>query len=146
MNCIEFQMIERFFNKRELGSGGPITKNLLFSPEHVDLLKIKMIPAVDIVYAALSRVKTLAKTKYDEHVGIRLIPKVLHAGARRNIPHNFIPGILLLYLELCENCEWRHLLNGIVEERRASGEWTEEMTEEVCKALAKMPGFRYAQK
>src|SRR5262249_46369026 len=136
MKCIEFRMIEQFFHNRQLGSGGPVPRERLFRPEHVKLLKIELIPAVDIVYAALGRVNSLARTKYDKHVGIRLIPKVLHACERRNIPQNFIPGILLLYLELCENCEWRYLLNGIVEERRASDAWSEELTEEVCVALA----------
>ena len=144
--CNEYQMIEQFFHKRQSGMGGPITANRLFRPEHIDLLKIELIPAVDIVYAALARVSSLARTKYDKHVGIRLIPKVLHACERRNIPQNYIPGILLLYLELCENCEWRHLLNGIVEEQKASQEWSEELAEKTCMALAGIPGFRYAKK
>lgn len=133
-----FEMIGKFFvdvhyeERREEGKvrrirrnppsfhlGGPIPKNLLYKPENEKVLKLDLTPAVDIVHVALGRVRSLAKTKYDEHTGIRLIPKVLHACERRNIPQNFAPGILLMYVELCERCEWRDLLPRIHSEKRA---------------------------
>jgi hypothetical protein len=146
MQCNEFRMIEQFFRKRRAGRGGPVSASQLFCPENRALLSIEFIPAVDIANEALSRVKSLARTKYSSNVGTRLIPKVIAACNKREIPQNYIPGMLLLYLEVCENCEWRHLLNGVVEGWRASGDWSEEWVDEVCRSLSGIPGFRYAKK
>jgi hypothetical protein len=132
-SCLEYHAIGLFFEeehlitKRQEGEerikflkppswycGGRVPGRALYREDNIALLKIDMIPAVDITYAALGKVNKLAKTKYDEHVGIRLIPKVLHACERRGIPQNFVPGMLLLYLEHCENCPWRHLVPEIL--------------------------------
>jgi hypothetical protein len=134
---LEYEIIEKFFLETHFDrimeegkvrkirrsppswfNGGPVPKKLLFKDENVKVLQLDLIPAVDIVYRALPFVRSLAKTKYDEHVGIRLIPKVLHAAERRNIPQNFAPGILLMYLEHCERCPWRFLIPTLYKEKR----------------------------
>src|SRR5581483_2152260 len=92
-----FEAVERFFQRSHIEEryidgkkvrkhlsppswhcGGPVPKSLLSAPEIPTLLKIDLIPAIDITNTALSFVKSLAKSKYDEHTSMRLIPKVLH--------------------------------------------------------------------
>lgn len=161
MECIEYQILHRFFEEEHLDTkivegeervrtlkpptwygGGRVPKGSLYREENKKLFKIDIIPAVDITNFALARVKSLARTKYDESVSFRLIPKVMHACGRRGIPQNFVPGILLLYLEHCEGCRWRHLLPHILQTKRAklagkdsSDEWTEDMCDVVEKFI-----------
>ena len=148
--CIEYMMMRRFFHEEHLAtkqvegeerikflkpptfhSGGKVPKDALYRDDNRLLLQLEMIPAVDILYAALGRVNTLAKTTYKEsepwhklpfaeNVGIRLIPKILHACERRGIPQNHSPGILLLYLENCEGCQWRDLVARILTEKQSA--------------------------
>lgn len=139
LEFIEHQMLTRFFLEEHLivkkqdgeekmkflkppswHGGGRVPKSALYRKDNIFLMRIEMIPAVDIIYAALGTVNSLAKTKYDEDVGIRLIPKVLHACERRGIPQNFAPGILLLYLEHCEGCQWRHLVAPMLQEKQGA--------------------------
>ncbi len=175
--CQEFEMIEKFFAtvhyeelldqgkriKRKFSPpswhvGGQIPKAHLFRPENVTLLGIDLIPAVDIIYRGLEGVRILAKTKYNEKYGwIPLIPKVLHACERRNIPQNFAPGIMLMYCELCEGLEWRHLVRRVYEDKKAAllvfekltregnseakeidASWTEYQLDQVCDLLVAM--------
>lgn len=138
-DCLEYVVIRRFFHEEHLVTkevegeerikflkppswygGGRIPNGAYYREENKPLLRFELIPAVDILYAALERVNTLAKTKYDENVGIRLIPKVLHACERRGVPQNHAPGILLLYLEHCEGCQWRHLVPEMLYDKQKS--------------------------
>ncbi len=138
-DCLEFQMLYMFFEhdhattQVEAGAerikflkapawhvGGKVPGEALYRDDNIKLLRFEMIPAVDIVHMALEKVNCLAKTKYDENVGIRLIPKLIHACERRGIPQNFVPGILLLYLEHCEGCPWRNLLPKLLLEKQAA--------------------------
>jgi hypothetical protein len=153
MDCVEYQILHRFFEEEHLDSqvlegeervrnlkppgwygGGKVPAASLYREENKKLLKIGIIPAVDITNFALARVKSLVRTKYDDKVSFRLIPKIMHACERRGIPQNFFPGILLLYLEHCEGCRWRHLLPQILQIKQAglskkdkSEEWSEDM-------------------
>jgi len=145
-DCLEYEVMSRFFHEEHLISkhegeeervkflkppswhgGGRVPKDALYREDNKFLLRIEMIPAVDILYAALAKVKTLAKTKYDENVGIRLILKVLHACGRRGIPQNYVPGIVLLYSEHCEGCPWRHLVSRILHEKQMALRYVEHM-------------------
>lgn len=116
---LEGKRLKKRFSPPSFHIGGQIPLGHLLKEENIELLKIDLIPSVDIIYRALEGTRTLVKTRYHkEHGWIPLITKVLHACERRNIPQNFAPGIMLMYLELCEGCEWRHLVRRIYEDKK----------------------------
>jgi hypothetical protein len=160
MECIEYQILHRFFEEEHLDTkivegeervrtlkpptwygGGKVPKGYIYREENKKLFKFDIITAVDITHIIVPRVKELARTntKYNENITPKnasfiLIPKVMGECSKRGIPQNFVPGILLLYLEHVEGCRWRHLLPHILEMKRdglskkdSADKWTEDM-------------------
>jgi hypothetical protein len=171
MECIEYQILHRFFEEEHLDtrviegeervrtlkpppfhSGGKVPKGYIYREENKKLFKFDIIPAVDITHISVPRVKELARTNNEnkiykgnitpQNASFILIPKVMGECGKRGIPQNFVPGILLLYLEHVEGCRWRHLLPQILQIKRAglykkdsSDEWTEDMCNVVEKFI-----------
>jgi len=103
-------IIRRFFEQEHWHCGGPIPDDLLYSDRNVFLLGLKLEEAIDIAHASVAKARLVRDHpelgieggKFDKHLGEKLFPKVLHTCEKRHIPQNFIGGILLIYLEICE--------------------------------------------
>ena len=104
-----FEAIDKMFSNESFYCGGPIPQYALKDPANVGLLGMELVLAIDIAHNALEKSKGLAKTKYTKKIGQKLIPKIIHNCESKNIRQEFIGGMMLLYLELVEGCEWRHL-------------------------------------
>jgi hypothetical protein len=107
--CLEFDIIRRFFRKQKWPIGGPIPEELLYNPKNLKYLSnctnstTGLIDAVDLAYLAFDRAKLTGRDKYQrDNIGGRLLPKIFHACARRGVPQNYVGGILLIYLEVIE--------------------------------------------
>ncbi len=111
VECPEYEAIIKFFTPQKYYCGGPIPRHLLAVPKNIPVLKIELAEAISIAHAALDRVRVLAKSKYHPKIGQQLIPKIIHATHGYNIRKEMIGGLILMYLELCEGCNWRHLVN-----------------------------------
>jgi hypothetical protein len=107
----ESDAVERMFENEHFYCGGPIPNYAIKDPENVKLLNIKLTQSVDIAHEALGRVNKLAKSKYRPRMGERLIPKIIHMCEEKNLQQEMIGGLILLYLELVEGCEWRYLVD-----------------------------------
>ena len=111
VECPEYEAIVKFFTPQKYYCGGPIPRHLLAVPKNKPVLKIEMAEAIHIAQEALSQVRVLAKSKWNKKIGMHLIPKILHSIEGYNIRKEQAGGLLLMYLELCEGCNWRHLVN-----------------------------------
>ena len=106
----EFEAIDRFFEGYSYYCGGPIPSDILKDKDNVNLLRMPLFDAIDIAHQTIDRTPVLAKTRYKSHIGQKLIPKIIHSCEKRNIRREMIGGLMLLYLEIVEGCDWRPLV------------------------------------
>lgn len=95
--------IKKFFRSEWWWMGGRVPEAVLLSDRNLRIVRnIDLIDAVDIGYAALERTEELARTDKSPNVDIKLCMRVLRKCERLEIPQNYIGGMFLLYLDLCE--------------------------------------------
>lgn len=114
--CVEFDVIRRFFRKQKWPIGGSVPEELLFNPKNVEYLegyknKDKgLVHAVNVAYAAFEQAKLAGRDKYQKkNIGQYLIPRILHACGRRGVPRNYVGGVMLVYLEVIERLPIRSI-------------------------------------
>ena len=96
-----------YFYNRELYSGGPISTQLLKSPEYISaVLNTLMIDGTDGAWGVLGSPTKQEIKKVERGMGIfqntEHIISILRQCAEAEVPKCFAPGILLMHLELCE--------------------------------------------
>lgn len=97
--------IKKFFHNKTWWAGGSIPKSILLTSQHVKLVSyIDLIKSIDYGYAAIAR-SGLARSKYKDHAEIRIALRIIHECERLGIPQQFIGGLFLMYLKLCEKAE-----------------------------------------
>lgn len=104
-------VIRQFFQEESWYCGGPIPDDLLCNDRNVFLLSLAFEDAIDIGHASVAKKGCLAREhpeldlvagRVSKYASVKLFPKILGICAKRRIPQNFIGGILLIYLEICE--------------------------------------------
>ncbi len=106
--------IKRFFETMSYHSGGPISKSRLCSDEYVNLvINIEIPSAIDIGYALIKqhgeKYGYFAKTGFynqkiqeGESIDTKIWMSVMQRCHSLHILQEYIGGIFLIYLELCE--------------------------------------------
>lgn len=103
------EIVKDFFQKYKYYCGGPIPEYMFDEIESLQFVTIEQ--ACDIVHSAISKSKSLARSKLTKYAAQKLLVKIIHKCENNLIPQEFAPGIILLYIELIEGCNWRHLVN-----------------------------------
>lgn len=98
--------IDMFFLDKSWHAGGQIPDELLHNKRNYKLINnATLIDALDLAYKCIAVCRTLAKTGYQRNADVRVAIRVIHECERHGIPQDYIGGMLLLYLELCEKVE-----------------------------------------
>lgn len=101
------KQIHTFFEDKEMHFGGPITRNKLNEVYYVCLLiDIDLLKAIKIAYTLMGIETEHLDEDSDEDLeiteDIQMVLNVLHDGASKGVDKEFLGGILLMHLELCE--------------------------------------------
>lgn len=95
--------LTKFFSNRYWYNGGRVPCDLLYTKRNFRLCNnITVVDALDLAYDCIKQAKQLAKTTYRKNVEIALALKIIHECEGKDIPQDYIGGLFLLYLELCE--------------------------------------------
>jgi len=101
--------IGMYFKEKQMHYGGSIPAEVLFSPYNISLvLNTSICDGVDFSYKYIESNGYVVKkiTETDRLPSdVRLVLRSLHECACLNIPKQFIGGMILLNLELCEGIE-----------------------------------------
>lgn len=102
--------LNKFFSRKQWYAGGPIPPELIHTKRNYNLVKnIDIVHAIDIGYNGISKTMKnngkLARTQRELDLDIYLALRVIHQCERMGIPQDYIGGLFLLYLELCEKVE-----------------------------------------
>lgn len=92
------QLLMRFFNDQQMHYGGPITAEVLYHPENVQIVQyMEFQQAVPIFYQCLKDNGIPGgKDQY------KMLIKLQEEAHRKEIPKQYSGGILLVYLKLCK--------------------------------------------
>lgn len=97
--------IIRYFDGKKMHCGGPIPKSFLHHPDYLTMVSnLDICSGVDRAYEALERAGRFNST--DDPVGedIKYIVNLLHE-VEAIVPRPFVPGIMLMHLELVDGVE-----------------------------------------
>lgn len=95
--------IGTFFSDKKWYNGGSIPDELLYTKTNFRLInRITIADAIKLAYDSINVGKTLVKTGYSQNGEMYLTLRILQDCGKKHIPQDYIGGLLLLYLELCE--------------------------------------------
>lgn len=98
--------LSTFFKGRSWSCGGPIPEELIYTKRNFRLINnIALVDALDLAYDRVGKCRHLAKTSYRKNVEVGITLKTIKACHDIGIPRDYVGGLLLLYLELCEKVE-----------------------------------------
>jgi hypothetical protein len=99
-----------FFDGREMHCGGNIPQCLLCSEQNISMvLNTRLEKGIHRAYKGIAldgNISTEAASDSLVPEDIKMVVSVMNAAAKRKIPPQYIPGIVLLYLEYCEGIEF----------------------------------------
>ena len=99
----EINYLRSFFEDKKNADNEEIDILSLCDDLNLSLLRnMDLETAVSITYDAAEE-DGLANS----HDEVQMVLDVLDECRIKKIPQNFIPGILLIYLEICEACSWK---------------------------------------
>jgi hypothetical protein len=99
------EYINRFFKTQEMYCGGPVPERFLLTEENISLvINTSLEHGVRRAYQIIENDGHYSGEAVESLVpdDVKLVIKVMNACARLSIPPEFIPGIVLLYLQYCE--------------------------------------------
>lgn len=94
-----FYSLRKFFKTKNWYNGGPIPDELIYTRRNFRLLQnVSLFEAVGLAYESIAKSPKSNNKNYDLITTI----KVLRNCEKKKIKQEYIGGLLLLYLELCE--------------------------------------------
>ena len=92
--------MRKFFKTKNWYNGGPIPDELIYTRRNFRLLQnVSLYEAVDLAYESIAKTSKIIENKnYD----LITTMKILKNCEKKKIKQEYIGGLLLLYLELCE--------------------------------------------
>jgi len=105
--------MQEFFEKKEYYCGGVIPHGILFSDENVRLVNegISMEDGVQAMHDILDQNLCPDSCEFNLASGlswqVQYIKQLLQDCASKRIPKIFAPGIILIYLDLCEGMRYK---------------------------------------
>jgi len=116
INSVEFLLKQRFyevrdyivkfFKNKEMYCGGSIPDHILLTDNNIFMvLGTGLERAMQFAYAAIARAGSHSSEVISESLvpdDVKFIISIIRAIERFRIPPEYIPGIILLYLEFCE--------------------------------------------
>jgi hypothetical protein len=103
------ECLESFFFDKKYWAGGKISKQKLYSEEHIlTVMETNLVDGLDVAYLCLETQKPQNfKFKGDtKKWEVELCYGVLKACPNRMIPKCFVGGILLVYLAVCQGVNY----------------------------------------
>lgn len=103
--------IKRFFSDKKMHYGGPIPEKLITSHNYLKLVANAEIgPCVDRAYEVLKDCPINCEST-DGFVAddIRLVISIIRKCYKKQIPQNFVGGLILMYLEFCEGLDVEYI-------------------------------------
>ena len=95
--------LEAFFHGRNMYCGGPISPKILYSKTAISkVMNTDSESGCRRAYAAMKRENFKQRPKNKETEDIWYVISIFQQCAEMGIPKCFRPGMLLVYLELCE--------------------------------------------
>ena len=95
--------LEAFFHNRDMYCGGPISPQVLYSKAAIStVMNTDSESGCRRAYAAMARDNFKQGQKNKETEDILFVISIFKECAKLGIPKCFRPGVLLVYLELCE--------------------------------------------
>lgn len=99
------EYINRFFVTQEMYCGGKIPDRFLFTEENISLvMNTNLEDGVRQAYKIIENDGHYSSDAVESLVpdDVKLVIRVMNTCAKLSIPPEFIPGIVLLYLQYCE--------------------------------------------
>lgn len=96
--------ILEFFADKEMHYGGRISESTLHAPGYLWwVLNLDISQGVVVAYDAIDRSGEYGTDCDGEDISddVKLVIGIIHECSRKNIPKQFVAGIVLMYLELC---------------------------------------------
>jgi hypothetical protein len=101
-----YRGIKEFFSDKSWYCGGPVPESTLYSLRSFRLVRnLPLEKALDIGFKGIKKAKLSCPAKYSKNSDTELSMKLLRECGRRNIPQEYIGGLFILYLELCEKID-----------------------------------------
>lgn len=95
--------LDMFFSGKKSKSGEAISPHLYRNEEVIDLImNLSMSNGIDMIYSILKKKFKEKTTKGKLPADIDYTINILRHCARMGIPRNYAPGIIIMYLKLCE--------------------------------------------